>query len=339
MAQEEAEKILTIMRRTLSGTLGKNLMDISFSNEQVVQSREHQLLMTLRASALKDDGAVRQFFDQVIASLDLAGNYLILLTHDTYDVFYRSADGEQQEEDSSEVFSYILCSVCPIKQTKPALSYYISQNEFHDCALDWLVSAPETGFLFPAFDNRSANIYNALYYSRNTADIHPGFIDGFFHCGVPMPAEVQKETFQAILGETLRKECNLEVVQAVRDQFCELIEEQKNDKEGEPVAVSKGMVKQALASCGISEASIAAFEEKYDTEFGADAQLPPRNLIDVKKFEVCTPDVTIQVNPERTDLLETRIIDGVKYILIRASDGVEVNGVSIHIPAQRFPNR
>ena len=331
MAQEESEKFLTILKRTLSGALGKNLIDIPFATEQVVHGAEHRLLMALRDSALKDENAVRQFFDKVIRSVDLEGNYLILLTHDTYDVFFRSADGERQEDASSEVFSYILCSICPIKQTKPALSYYIYQNEFHNSATDWLVAPPELGFLFPAFDDRSANIYNALYYSRDTAESHPGFVEGVFQCQVPMPAELQKETFQSLLGETLQKECNLEVVQAVHGQFCEMIEEQKNHKEEDPPVVSKGMFKQVLASCGVSEPSVAAFEEKYDDVFGPNTALSPRNIIDAKKFAVCTPDVTIQVNPERTELLETRIIDGVKYILIRAGEGVEVNGVNIHI--------
>ena len=331
MSQEESEKFLAILKRTLSGTLGKNLLDITFATEQVVHGEEHKLLMALRDSALKDDEAVHRFFDKVIQSVDLEGNYLILLTHDTYDVFFRSADGERQEDASSEVFSYILCSICPIKQTKPALSYYIYQNEFHTSETDWLVAPPELGFLFPSFDDRSANIYNALYYSKDTSQTHASFIEGLFKCEVPMPAELQKETFQSILGETLEKECNLEVVQAVHDQFCEIIEEQKNHKDEEPPAVSKNMVKQVLSSCGVSETSVSAFEEKYNDTFGADTELSPRNIIDAKKFAVCTPDVTIQVNPERKDLVETRIIDGVKYIMIRAGDGVEVNGVNIHI--------
>ena len=73
------------------------------------------------------------------------------------------------------------------------------------------------------------------------------------------------------------------------------------------------------------------FAEKYDEEFGEETALPPQNLINPRQFEVRTPEVTIRVNPERTDLVETRVIDGVKYILIRADSGVEVNGVSIHI--------
>lgn len=331
MSQEESEKFLAIIKRTLSGTLEKNLIDISFDTQQVVDGEEHHLLMELKNSSLKNEEAVQTFFQHVIQAVTMEGNYLILLTHDTYDIPYRSSDGEQQNGASSEVFSYILCSVCAIKQTKPELSYFAVENAFHNCKENWLVSAPELGFLFPAFDDRSSNIYNALYYTRDIQESHAEFVDAVFKTAIPMPAAKQKEIFQSILGEALADECQYDVVQTVHEQLCGMIEEHKANKEPEPLSISKGTVKNVLQSCGVSDATVSAFNEKYDTDFGANTALSPRNIVDTKKFEVSTPDVTIHVNPDRSDLVETRIIDGAKYILIRVEEGVEVNGVNIHI--------
>ncbi len=330
MPQEESEELLAILKKTLSGAIGKNLIDIEFATQQVLEGEEHKLLMTLKDSSLESDDAVREFYGRVIQTLDMEGHYLILLAYDQYDVPYYTKDGEKQE-DSSEVFSYFLCSVCPVKLTKPALGYYVSENSFRNIRTDWVVSAPELGFLFPAFNDRSANIYNALYYSRNIAESHTEFVDTIFKSEIPMPAAAQKETFQAVLEETVAEDCSFDVVQAVQGQLSEMIEEHKNNKEEEPLVVSKKTVKGILESCGVSEDRVTAFEEKFDTEFGADTEISPRNLIDTKQLEVRTPDVTIRVNPERNDLVETRIIDGTKYILIRADEGVEVNGVNIHI--------
>lgn len=332
MPQEESEKFLSIIKRTLSGTIGKNLIDISFETQQVVNSEEHALLMELKNSSLKSEDAVRTFFQHIMQAISIEGNYLILLAHDTYDVPYQSKDGSRQNDASSDVYSYILCSICPIKPTQPALSYYLVENEFHNCKEDWLVSAPEFGFLFPAFDDRCANIYNALYYTRDIKENHAEFVDAVFKTGVPMPAAEQKEIFQSILGDTLADECNYEVVQSVHEQLCGMIEEHKANKETEPLTVSKSTVKNVLQSCGVSDSNVDAFDEKYNAEFGAHVELSPRNIVDTKKFEVCTPDVTIHVNPERSDLVETRMIDGAKYILIRVDGGVEVNGVKIHLP-------
>ena len=331
MTQTETEEILAILRRTLSGTLGKNLIDVSFDTRQVVDSDEHKLLMALRQSALQDENAVQEFFFRVTQSLVMEGNYMILLVHDAYDVPFRSADGFQQEDASSEVYSYMLCSICPVKMTKPALSYYAHENRFYNRDADWIVSPPELGFLFPAFDDRCANLYASLYYTRNAGENHQEFVDTIFRQEIPMPAEAQKETFDGLLGEALAEECSLEVVQSVHEQLCDKIEAHKQNKEEEPLTLTKKEVSEVLSSSGVSEEKVADFEEKFDASFGADAALSPRNLVDARRFKVCTPDVTIQVNPERSDLIETRLIGGVRYILIRAEEGVEVNGVDIRI--------
>ena len=147
-------------------------MDVTFTTQQVVDSEEHRLLMALKNSALNDEEAVQAFYQKVIQSLTIDGHYMILLAFDTYDVPYRTKDGETQEEAASEVYSYLVCSVCPVKMTKPALSYFARDNLLHNRSVDWVLSPPEVGFLFPAFDDRAANLYNALYYSRNLAENH-----------------------------------------------------------------------------------------------------------------------------------------------------------------------
>jgi hypothetical protein len=133
------------------------------------------------------------------------------------------------------------------------------------------------------------------------------------------------------LSDAVADDCNLDVVQSVQEQLSEMVQEQKAAKEEDPPAVSKTTVKKILQSCGVSNSHLTAFEEQYDSEFGADTEISPQNLVDPKQLEVRTPDVIIRVSPERGDLVETRVIDGVKYILIRADEGVEVNGVGIHI--------
>ena len=331
LTQKENEKLLTLLRRTLTGTLGKNLLDITFATQQVVHGSEHRRLMDLRASELRDEEALESLFQAMIRALDLEGNYMILLAHDAYDVPYRGKDGEDQADASSEVFSYLVCAVCPVKLTKPALSYQVQAGEFRTRTADWVVSPPELGFLFPAFDDRSANIYDALYYSKDVKNVHEDLIGAVFAAPAPMPAAAQQESFRGVLGEALEEDCCLPVVQAVHDQLCGLMEDHKESRDPELLTIGKGEVKQALAANGVSQEHIQAFERQYDQAFGPDAQLSPRNLVDPKKLELKTADVTIKVNPERGDLVQTRILNGVKYILVRVEEGVEVNGVPVQI--------
>ena len=332
LGQEEGEMLLAILRKTLSGALGKNLMDIEFSTQQVVAGEEHKLLMALRNSRLEDTNALHAFYEKVIPSLNMEENYLILLAYDAYDVPFRSKDGEKQEDQSSDVFKYILCSICPVKLTKAALSFQANENCFGHLNPGWAVSTPETGFLFPAFDERSTNLYNALYYTKDPSCSQAAFADAVFHTPPIMSATVQMESFQSMLGDTLDDDCSYGVVQAVHNSFCALIEEHKTEKIEESLKVSKGTVKKILSSSGVREERVKAFEDRYDEVFGEGTALPPRNLLDTKRMEIKVPDdVVIRVESDRSDLVETRVIDGVKYILIRADNAVEVNGVSIKI--------
>lgn len=331
MTQEESEEILTILRKTMTGTLGKQLVDLTFDTQKVAYGEEHKRLMKLRDCALKDTEIVEEFLSNVASLVELEGSYLILLAYDRYDVPYRSGDGGDQADGSSDVFSYYLCAVCPVKQSKPALGYYVKENAFRTLRTDWVIAPPQVGFLFPAFDGRATNLYGALYYAKDGNNNQPQLIEGLFSCPVPMAAESQKENFTALLGTSLAEEASYEVVQAVHQQFRDIITAHKEEGEGEVLALSKGGVKGVLRSCGVGESGINTFDASYDETFGQEASLNPKNLIDPKRLEIKTTHVTIRVEPEGADLVETRVIDGKKYILINAHDGVEVNAIPVQI--------
>ena len=326
LSEEESGAILSVLKKALSGYIGRNLIDINFSNEQVLNSEEHKLLSTLRSSELRDNDAVHALYEKILPSIEMDGNCLIMLAYDSYDVFSKSASGE--DGDSSESFSYILCAVCPIKSSKYSLTYYIHENRIRNVCEDAVISAPEFGFMFPTFDDRKTNIYNALYYTKSVSEKREGFINAVFNTELPMPAAEQKETFNSLLAET---ECSFDVVESVHAELSAMIDNHKESREEEPLTVSKTTVKDILRTSGVAEDKLEVFEKKFDESFGENAELSPQNIIDRNKFDLRTADATIKVDPERSEIVETRVIDGTKYILIRADSDVEVNGVNIRI--------
>ena len=344
LPQEENEKYMALFKKCLSGTAGQNLLPIDFTPEQVETGEAHRLLMTLRDTGLQDASAVDEFCGRAIAyvrakhdelaqSVDAqqaADNYLILLLHDGYDLPVRTAGDELDREQSSEMFSYILCAVCPVRQSKPSLRYFAAESEFHSRETDWVVGVPDLGFLFPAFEERSANIYRALYYTRDAADLHDAFLQSVFNAQPQMTAPEQKEALQAILQETLQEECSLDVVQTMHETVSAMIEEQKADKNAEALCLTGRDVKQVLENCGVSQEKQAAFEERYAESFGEQAAIPAVNVVAPKQFRIDTPNVSIKVDPEHSDLVETRMIDGRYYIVILADGDVEVNGMRIN---------
>ncbi len=332
LSETECDELLSVLKKTLSGKLDTNLLPIHFTTNQVMQSEEHKLLSSLRETALSDNDLIHTFYKKIMDNLELKGNYMILLAYDSYDVFSYRKDGAGRDDESSEVFRYIICAVCPVNMAKPTLSYYVKDNCFRNVVADSIVAPPALGFLFPAFDERTTNIYGALYYTRATDDSHKEFADAIFNTGeLPMPAATQKETFRTVLAEAVGEDCSLPVVRSVHAQINQAMEEHKTAKEPEPLSVDKYAIRDMLSFTGVPEEKIEAFEKKFDESFGQGATLAPRNLVDTGRFELKTPDVVIKVSPAHTDLVETRIIDGVRYVMIRADKGVEVNGVNVQI--------
>lgn len=334
MKQEEAEIYLARLKKCLSGAMGRNLIDIVFSTQQVADSAEHRLLMALRDSHCQDDKARDELYGRIISSLNIEqSNFVILLAADAYDVPYRGSDDEEQADASTEVFNYFVCAVCPVKEPTADLRFFYDVNEFHVASGGPILDNTAIGFLFPAFDDRSANIYNALYYARKPEELHDEIINAVFRTEPPMSAPAQRDAFHTALTDALESDCSYEVVQTVNEQLRGRIAEHKESKDAEALTLSTREVGDILRSGGVSEERIEAFTRSVQSEFGEDAALMPGNLVD-GRFEIVTPDVKITMSPDYSYMVETKVINGRKYILIPADDGMEVNGVAVEIRAE-----
>ena len=330
LTQDETESMLALLKKLLSGGLDRNLIDIEFSNEQVLGGEEHKRLLKLRDSALCDEPELKALFSDIIETVRVEGAYLILAAADNYDVFTYREDGKK-DEDSTELFKYFLCGVFPVKMTKPQLSFAAFDNTFKNIVANSVIAAPLLGFMFPAFDDRAANIYNALFYTKDSAANNSEIIDRLFKAEPPMPAAEQRETFNSLLNGVTNDENNLEIIKNIQDEIGGMITEHKESREREPLAVSRDDICDILRSADMSDEKIETFKAGFDESFGEKARLNPQNLVETKRFELTGADISIKINPERSELVETRVIDGVKYILIRADEEIEVNGVPINI--------
>lgn len=333
MEQEETQMYYKILKKALSGTLGRNLIDIEFSTAQVESSDEHRLLQALRTSHLSDESMRELMYERIIETLDFGDeSYVILMASDSYDVPYRGGDGEVFDEGSSEVFDYFICCVCPVKDAKAALRYESEERAFRGASTGHVLGAPEIGFMFPSFDDRCANIYNLLYYSRNVSEIHDEFIKGIFNTeSIPLSAVAQKEAFGDSLSFSLGDKCSLEVVQAVHEDIREKLALHKESKEPELPEIYIEDVDDILRKSGVPDEKINFFNEECQKQLGGSDTFNPGNLIETKKFEMVTPAVKITVDPEYAYRIKTGIIDGEKYILIPADGDVAVNGIQVNI--------
>ncbi|MEF9946345.1 MAG: DUF4317 domain-containing protein [Lachnospiraceae bacterium] len=325
LPEEETFKYFDIFKQTLSGTIGKNLLNLDFPLAQELSGGTQDFLLQLKNSKLKDDILVNEFYDKIIENYIYGENYYITLIHVAYDIPGISRDGIEMFDASDNVYEYILCSICPVKLTKAGLSYNAEKNSIEDRMRDWLVEAPAKGFLFPVFNDRNTDIHSVLYYSKKPEELQPEFIQELFGCPLPLSANIQKESFHAVLAETLGEDCSYDVVKNIHENLNELIESSKDIPE--PLALSKTDVKHLLIKSGIPNEKMDHFDKDYEENVGERTSLLASNIANTRTFSIQTPDVIIKVNPDRSDLVETRIIDGRQCLVIAVNDHIEVNGV------------
>ncbi|MBQ6927954.1 MAG: DUF4317 domain-containing protein [Oscillospiraceae bacterium] len=332
LSQTETEKYLGLLKKGLSGALGKNLLDISFATKEVMDGEEYRLLSQLRKSGLQDASLREEFCRCIVEHLDMEDrNYLILMAFDVYDVPHYGKDGQRDEDSGGDSYKYLVCCVCPVKEGKAELGYAPEEKRFHSAAIGQAVAAPELGFLFPAFDGRAANIYNALFYTKDSGKGHEDFVDAVFHTQAPIPAGRQKELFGEILGQSLEEDCSFDVVQAVHEQLSERMTVHKESKDPEPLTLTDREMGDILENSGVSAEHAEAFCRRCEEELGRDTPLRPANISSASRMEIQTPEVKISVDPKNSHLIQTRVIDGHKYILISADAGVELNGLAVEI--------
>ena len=319
LPEEEAFKYFDIFKKTLSGTVGKNMLNMEFPIDAEMPGGTQEFLLKLRNSKLEDDMLLEEFYDKVIATYEYAENYYIILIHAMYDIPGKTSDDLEMFDASDEVYEYLLMSICPVSLSKAGLCYNAEDNRIEDM--------PDKGFLFPAFNDRSTDLHSMLYYTKKSSDLQPELIDQLLGAKMPMSADDQKESFQMIIEDTLGEDGDYETVRNIHETLNDLIEEHK--EEPEPLALDKTEMKKVFEQSGVDAEKMENFDRNFEENAGEKATLLASNITETKKFNIETPDVVIKVNPDRADLIETRIIDGRQCLVIPVDDHIEVNGINV----------
>ena len=362
MDDEEFYKYLEIAKKTLTGTLGNNILELDFPLEEEATGGKQHFLYALRNDGLSSEELLDRLYDLIIDGYNYVGNYLILVFHDTYDIITKTSDNMKLDE-SEEVYEYLLVSICPVVLSKAGLGVREDENRIGARIRDWIVGVPDLGFLFPAFDNRSADIHKVDYFIRDAKDSHSEVISDVLGCAPRMTATEQRNTFSAIVKRAFANdtENGEEALINIQESFNARINtgEELTESEINSIILTPETMDEILIENNIDGEKARVIKEVTLDEFME--ELPPvSNLIDnkalaanekerekkelvkevvalknkVSELEEAVPstesgDVSIFVYPEMADEIHTEIIDDKKYILIPVDDNssVKVNGV------------
>ena len=366
LEDEEFYKYLEIAKKTLSGTIGNNLLELNFPLDEEAAGGRQQFLLGLRESKLKNPELLERFYDMVIESYDYAGNYLILLFHDAYDVMTKTTDNNALDE-SEEVFEYLLCAICPVQLSKPGLGYREDENRIGPRIRDWVVSVPDSGFLFPAFTDRSTDIHSLMFYTKDTKAPHAEFMELGLGCGARRTATEQKMTFHSIVkqayGDDVEK--SGEVLMEIQQNLNDLVEE-KAELEEDPVILTPGLLTNVMEESGVAPEKAEKIGKTCAEEFAEEAPLA-ENVVDSKALAaneqiqkekelvaqvevlqqqlkekqieeeadevVKTYDVVLRVKPEKVSQIKSEVINGQKCLVIPMAEDehANVNGVNTKV--------
>ena len=367
LEDEEFYKYLEIAKKVLSGNIGNNLLTLDIPLEEEAAGGRQQFLMGLRESKLKSEELIDRFYDLVIDSYDYAGNYLILIFHDAYDVMTRTTDNNKLDE-SEEVYEYLLCAICPVSLSKPGLGYRADENRIGPRIRDWVVGAPDTGFVFPAFNDRTTDIHSLLFYTRDTKEPHSEFMENGLGCGSKRTATEQKNLFSHIVKHALGDddENSNDVLLDLQQKMSDYMEEQDVLFDEETGVILEGEeLGKLMSDTGISDDAASSIKEAYTENFSN--QMPEvAHLIDQKTLEanarvreeealraeveelkqqvalhhadnaddtddtIKTYDVMLRVKPEKVPQIKSQMIDGQKCLVIPMDENehAAVNGVN-----------
>ena len=333
MGNEEREMYMKTLKKTLSGALGKNLLNVEFSTAQVEDSDEHRLLQALRTSHLSNETMRKILFQRIIDNVDMGDvGYVILLASDSYDVPYKNGGSDEWSEESTDQFEYFICCLCPVKDPKGALRYLAEEQNFRAASTGSILGAPQMGFMFPTFDDRMTNIYRALYYTRSSADVHQDFLKAVFNLDkLPMDANTQKNAFDSALADSLGDECSMDVVKALHSRIGERIDVLKGPGADDAPEIHINELEEILMKSGTSDEAIEKFHDTCKNYFEGEEFFNPENLINRKQFKLETAEMNVSIDPEHAFGIKTEIIDGRQYLMIPISEGLTVNGVDVKV--------
>lgn len=305
LQEEEFYKYLEIAKKVLSGSLGGNILELKFQRGET--GDEHQrYLYALKKSKLENEELLDRLYEKIIESYEYAGNYLILVFHDIYDVITKTKDRKNLDE-SSEVYEYMICAVCPVDFSKPGLSYREEENRIGVSDRNWIVGVPDLGFTYPAFANHGTDSSAVMYYVKTGKDSHLEFVEDVLGCVGQRTAGEEKKAFQTVVQDSFEDPQQGEsVFLKVQKHLSELTmpDPDSDEEEASPLTLTKDTMAEVMAHADLNEEAIDIIQAAFEYHFG---DMPPtaQNVVDKKLVEESVQRIrTLELEGEVTELKE-----------------------------------
>lgn len=320
LGDDEGILYMDIAKKALGGKPGKTLHTLAFPTKAEGAGTPHQLLMDIVESGGRQ--GYGELYDRITASYGCDGDYCILLYTGSYPV------PGGAEEEGSEIYDFMLCAICPMTKGTYGLSYREEKGTFAADSGARIVGPPAHAFLFPAFEDRMADIHDVLFFSKKDGNLPESFLRDVLGCTRPIPASVQKKTFGVLLNEAMGDRCTYDRVDAIRDVIRKTAED--GELSGEEMDLDRDQLAGLLSRNSLLDQEETEIARKgFDAFFGKGAKVDASAIIDPGLTVVTAEDLTVKMKKDYPGSVSLKMVDGRKCLVIEVSDPVTLDGIRL----------
>lgn len=326
--QDESELIMINLKKVLSGTIGKNLLEYTFPKDAYLEGGAQPFMYEVLKSKFLDDEITDKFLNAIVEKMEYVSTYTIFSAHCTYSVFNKNKAGDEDLEADTD-YNFIITAICPVNLRIDGLIYNEESNSIAKKeSSDRIVELPSDGFLFPLFNDRAADINGILYYTKNAKKPNTSIVEELLGCEFVMTCQNEKETFHSILNNVVGDELDYDLITTVNDKIQTIIDQ--NAHETEVTTIDNNRLSSILWESGVSQEKLENLPKIYEQEMG-DKSLTAVNIVE-KKTVLSVPSITVNIGKDAVDKVKTQIIDGRKCLIINLDDPeIAVNGLETTI--------
>ena len=352
LPEGEMFKYLEIANKVLSGKINNNLINVEFPIAEEKEGGSQRELYDLRNSE-GDENRLNRLYDQIIENYQHNNHYLIVCFFDRYDAPVKTTDKIKTGE-SEEVFHYFLCAICPVELTKPNLGFVDKDTGLSITSRDWVVNLPESGFMYPAFNERSTDVHSLLAYTKNAKTPHRELVEDMLGCEYCMTSSEKKTRFDEVIKSKLDDTPDEEIANVIVDfeyKLNQMIDAHKSEYgETAVLKIDKSLLDTISDELSIpddkkDDISAALYEIFEDTDTDASILVNSGNMrmgevraekqilasmLSQKERELSTMKAKAQTR------FQTKTINGMEYLLVPTEKNTQIiDGVEyVLVPTQ-----
>lgn len=325
MPEDEGAVVMETLKKTLGGSLGKNLNVYPFPNESYEEGGAQNVLYNALKSNFEDEEKNAAFINRIVENLECETAYAVIAGHCTYSIPVKNKNDEDLGDSDSE-YNFIVAAICPVNTGDDGLFYDSMENVIAKKSNTEMIIArvPQDGFLYPVFSDRSPDVNSVMYYTRSPKKPNISIVEDVLDCTFHFTSEGEKERFREVLCDVCGDELDYTVITCINDTIKEIIDQNKN--ETEPPVVDCGRMRTILSDAGISEEKLQALDAVYSDRVG-DTALTASNLVETKTT-FAAAEITVNIGNDATEKVRTGTIQGRKCLIIDLDDpNVKINGI------------